>query len=65
MGGHRALRAGFFRDILAHHFTSEQVTAQLETATDWGRYTELFSYDADPREFRLDENDEAAATLRP
>ncbi|MFI9169714.1 nitrate/sulfonate/bicarbonate ABC transporter ATP-binding protein [Streptomyces lincolnensis] len=50
------LRAGFFRDVLAHHFTSEQVTRQLETATDWGRYAELYSYDVEPQEYRLDEN---------
>jgi NitT/TauT family transport system ATP-binding protein len=49
-----SLRAGFFRDVLAHHFTSEQVTRQLETATDWGRYAELYSYDAEPEEYRLD-----------
>ncbi|MFJ8487723.1 nitrate/sulfonate/bicarbonate ABC transporter ATP-binding protein [Streptomyces sp. NPDC094038] len=58
------LRAGFFRDILAHHFTSEQVTAQLETATDWGRYAELYSYDAEPQEYRLDENDGVAVPRR-
>ncbi|MEV5875350.1 nitrate/sulfonate/bicarbonate ABC transporter ATP-binding protein [Streptomyces sp. NPDC052101] len=51
-------RAGFFRDLLAHHFTSEQVTHQLETATDWGRYAELYSYDAEPQEYRLDQDDE-------
>ncbi|MEV5943358.1 nitrate/sulfonate/bicarbonate ABC transporter ATP-binding protein [Streptomyces sp. NPDC051994] len=49
------LRAGFFRDVLAHHYTSEQVTRQLETATDWGRYGELYGYDAERREYRLDE----------
>ncbi|MCE4948392.1 nitrate/sulfonate/bicarbonate ABC transporter ATP-binding protein [Streptomyces albulus] len=52
----RHLRAGFFRDLLAHHYTSEQVDQQLETATDWGRYAELYSYDADPQEYRLDES---------
>ncbi|MFI7344096.1 nitrate/sulfonate/bicarbonate ABC transporter ATP-binding protein [Streptomyces sp. NPDC050085] len=46
-------RAGFFRDVLAHHFTSEQVQRQLDTATDWGRYAELFGYDADRAEYRL------------
>ncbi|MEV7091120.1 nitrate/sulfonate/bicarbonate ABC transporter ATP-binding protein [Streptomyces sp. NPDC093085] len=51
------LRAGFFRDVLAHHFTSEQVTRQLEVATDWGRYAELYAYDAEPEEYRLDEGD--------
>ncbi|MER5304058.1 nitrate/sulfonate/bicarbonate ABC transporter ATP-binding protein [Streptomyces lasiicapitis] len=50
-----AVRAGFFRDLLAHHFTSEQVERQLETATDWGRYAELYAYDADRQEYRLDE----------
>lgn len=53
-----AVRAGFFRDLLAHHFTSEQVERQLETATDWGRYAELYSYDANAREYRLDEGPE-------
>ncbi|MEU8579373.1 ABC transporter ATP-binding protein [Streptomyces abikoensis] len=51
----RTLRAGFFRDLLAHHYTSEQIDQQLETATDWGRYAELYAYDADPQEYRLDE----------
>ncbi|MER8102603.1 nitrate/sulfonate/bicarbonate ABC transporter ATP-binding protein [Kitasatospora sp. NPDC094016] len=50
-----AVRAGFFRDLLAHHYTSEQVDRQLETATDWGRYAGLFGYDAALREYRLDE----------
>ncbi|WP_406463290.1 nitrate/sulfonate/bicarbonate ABC transporter ATP-binding protein [Streptomyces sp. NBC_01622] len=58
------LRAGFFRDVLAHHFTSEQVTRQLETATDWGRYAELYSYDAEPQEYRLDENDTARSVRK-
>uniref|UniRef100_A0AAU2V0Q2 Nitrate/sulfonate/bicarbonate ABC transporter ATP-binding protein n=1 Tax=Streptomyces sp. NBC_00003 TaxID=2903608 RepID=A0AAU2V0Q2_9ACTN len=48
------LRAGFFRDVLAHHYTSEQVTQQLETATDWGRYAELYGYDAEREAYRLD-----------
>ncbi|WP_269854167.1 ABC transporter ATP-binding protein [Streptomyces sp. RPT161] len=45
------LRDGFVRDLLAHHYTSEQVAQQLETATDWGRYAELYEYDAGPRQF--------------
>ncbi|MEK2472130.1 nitrate/sulfonate/bicarbonate ABC transporter ATP-binding protein [Streptomyces noursei] len=53
----RTLRAGFFRDLLAHHYTSEQVDQQLETATDWGRYAELYAYDAGPREYRRVEPD--------
>lgn len=58
--GHRrppgtAVRAGFFRDLLAHHYTGEQVDRQLETATDRGRHAGLFGYDAALREYRLDE----------
>ncbi|MER7845152.1 nitrate/sulfonate/bicarbonate ABC transporter ATP-binding protein [Kitasatospora sp. NPDC096077] len=49
------VRAGFFRDLLAHHYTSEQIDRQLETATDWGRYAGLFGYDAARREYRLEE----------
>ncbi|MFJ2033034.1 nitrate/sulfonate/bicarbonate ABC transporter ATP-binding protein [Streptosporangium sp. NPDC087985] len=48
------LRGGFFRDVLAHHYTSEQVTQQLEVATGWGRYAELYSYDANHEEYLLD-----------
>ncbi|WP_371616532.1 nitrate/sulfonate/bicarbonate ABC transporter ATP-binding protein [Streptomyces sp. NBC_00454] len=50
-------RAGFFRDLLSHHYTSEQLEQQLETATDWGRYGELYGYLADGEEYRLDEED--------
>ncbi|MFE6685003.1 nitrate/sulfonate/bicarbonate ABC transporter ATP-binding protein [Streptomyces sp. NPDC057743] len=49
------LRAGFFRDLLAHHYTGEQIARQLETATDWGRYAALFGYDAGPEQYTLDE----------
>nr|ADU86007.1 putative ABC transporter-related protein [Dactylosporangium aurantiacum subsp. hamdenensis] len=45
------LRIGFFRDLLAHHYTNEQVTQQLDIATDWGRYAELYSYNAINEEY--------------
>ncbi|MCF2527502.1 ABC transporter ATP-binding protein [Yinghuangia soli] len=48
------LRAGFFRDLLAHHWTRERAAGQLDTATDWGRYAELYAYDADREEYTLD-----------
>jgi NitT/TauT family transport system ATP-binding protein len=59
------LRAGFFRDLLAHHYTAEQVTAQLEVATDWGRYAELYSYDAVHEEYRLDPAHTTEQPARP
>jgi NitT/TauT family transport system ATP-binding protein len=52
--GDGTLRAGFFRNLLAHHYTSEQIDAQLDTATDWGRYAELYSFDAIQQEYHLD-----------
>lgn len=35
----------FFHDILDEHFTESEVLKQLETALNWGRYAEIFSYD--------------------
>jgi len=37
----------FFRDILDEHFSEEEVNRQIETALNWGRYAELFTYDSE------------------
>jgi NitT/TauT family transport system ATP-binding protein len=37
----------FFRDILDNHLTEKEVNEQVETALGWGRYAELFAYDAE------------------
>jgi NitT/TauT family transport system ATP-binding protein len=34
-----------FRDILDEHFAKNEVERQLEIALDWGRYSQLFTYD--------------------
>ena len=34
-----------FRDILDEHFPKNEVERQLEIALDWGRYSQLFTYD--------------------
>ena len=36
----------FFHDILDEHFSQDEVTRQLETALNWGRYAEIFDYDS-------------------
>ena len=36
----------FFHDILDEHFSQDEVQRQLETAMNWGRYAEIFDYDA-------------------
>jgi len=41
-----ALPDDFFRDILDEHFSEEEAQRQLITAIHWGRYAEIFDYDA-------------------
>lgn len=40
------LRADFFLDLLDEHFPAEEAEHQFATAVDWGRYAEIFEYDA-------------------
>jgi NitT/TauT family transport system ATP-binding protein len=42
----RTLPAEFFQDLLDEHFSDDESRRQLETAIQWGRYAELFEYDA-------------------
>jgi len=40
-----AMTIDFFRDILDEHFAENEVQAQIDTALNWGRYAEIFTYD--------------------
>jgi NitT/TauT family transport system ATP-binding protein len=40
------MRSDFFLDLLDEHFPHEEAERQFATAVDWGRYAELFEYDA-------------------
>jgi NitT/TauT family transport system ATP-binding protein len=42
----RTLPDEFFQDLLDEHFSEEESRRQLETAIQWGRYAEIFDYDA-------------------
>ena len=42
----RTLSDEFFRDLLDEHFSNDESKRQLETAIQWGRYAEIFDYDA-------------------
>jgi NitT/TauT family transport system ATP-binding protein len=42
----RAMRADFFVDLLDEYYPHEEAERQFATAVDWGRYAELFEYDA-------------------
>ena len=53
----------FFVDMLDEQFSEEESLRQLETAVNWGRYAELFDFDASRRRFVLPEaQEEEAAT---
>src|ERR1700734_1170005 len=42
----RTVPLEFFRDVLDQHFSQEDVGLQLDTALNWGRYAEIFTYDS-------------------
>lgn len=42
----KSMRAEFFLDILDEYFPLEEAKRQFATAVDWGRYAELFEFDA-------------------
>jgi NitT/TauT family transport system ATP-binding protein len=48
------LQAGFFLDTLRRGFTEDEARRQLDLAIDWGRYGELFDYDANTNELALE-----------
>jgi NitT/TauT family transport system ATP-binding protein len=45
----------FFHDLLDEHFTENETILQLETATLWGRYAELFNHDSAGKFFFIPE----------
>jgi hypothetical protein len=47
------LREGFFLDLLRRGFPDGEARRQLDIAIDWGRYGELFEYDAESGQLAL------------
>ena len=45
----------FFRDILDEHFAAEEVERQMETVLNWGRSSDIFTYDAESGRVTLDQ----------
>ncbi|HEY2038051.1 MAG TPA: nitrate/sulfonate/bicarbonate ABC transporter ATP-binding protein [Edaphobacter sp.] len=56
----------FFHDMLDEQFSEDETLRQLETAINWGRYAELFDFDASRRRFIQPEKQESdsAATSK-
>ena len=52
--GDGTLREGFFLDLLRRGFSADAARRQLDIAIDWGRYGELFDYDAERGELILE-----------
>jgi NitT/TauT family transport system ATP-binding protein len=51
-----AMPVEFFRDILDEHFSEEEVNQQIDTALNWGRYAEIFTYDSEDERLILHQN---------
>jgi NitT/TauT family transport system ATP-binding protein len=47
--------------LLETHFSEEEAQAQLDTAINWGRYAELYSFNENRGMFRLEEESEPPA----
>ena len=45
----------FFRDVLDEHLSLDDVQRQIDTALNWGRYAEVFTYDSETDRLQLDE----------
>ena len=51
----------FFLDMLDEQFSDEEARRQIETTVNWGRYAELFDFDASRRRFVMPDAMEEAA----
>ena len=49
----------FFRDLLQEQFSDVEVKRQIETALNWGRYGDIFTYDSESDRLVLHELDNA------
>jgi NitT/TauT family transport system ATP-binding protein len=53
----------FFLDMLDEQFSADETLRQLETAISWGRYAELFDFDAGRRRFILPQEEETPEAI--
>ncbi|HKF49709.1 MAG TPA: nitrate/sulfonate/bicarbonate ABC transporter ATP-binding protein [Terracidiphilus sp.] len=57
----RTVPEEFFLDMLDEQFSEDETLRQIETAVTWGRYAELFDFDAARRRFVLPDTQEEEA----
>jgi NitT/TauT family transport system ATP-binding protein len=53
----------FLLDILDEHFSASEAERQFETLVDWGRYAQLFEYDANDERLYAAEAEISESTL--
>ncbi len=53
-----AMPLEFFRDLLEEHCSEEEAQRQIETALNWGRYGEIFTYDSEGDRLMLHQADD-------
>jgi NitT/TauT family transport system ATP-binding protein len=51
----KAVPLEFFQDVLDEHLSQEDAQRQIDTAMNWGRYAEIFTYDSESDRLLLNE----------
>lgn len=51
--GDKTMPVEFFRDLLDEHLSEKETAQQIETALNWGRYGEIFTYDPETDRIQL------------
>ncbi len=54
----KSMRADFFLDLLDEYYPKAEAQQQFDTAVEWGRYAELFEYDANEERLMIGEEAE-------
>jgi NitT/TauT family transport system ATP-binding protein len=58
-----AVHEEFFHDLLDEQFSEDETVKQMQTAINWGRYAEIFEYDAGTHRLMLPERAQQSAAL--
>ena len=58
------LGEGFFHDLLRRGFSEEEARRQLDLAIDWGRYGELYDFDSNTGQLKLEHPVDGGAASR-
>jgi NitT/TauT family transport system ATP-binding protein len=56
-----AMPLEFFHDLLDEHFAESDTVKQIETAVNWGRYAQIFTYHPEGGRLRLREDNPAGS----